>query len=73
MMCWALLHWAWSELSTGEVSASSKGFLYLISLSAGVSYHAGAKDRICDGFDVPKTIVLVEFESVDRSVVIFVL
>ena len=43
--------WAWSELSTGEVSASSKVFLYLISPSAGVFCHSGAKDRICDSVD----------------------
>ena len=51
-MYWALLRWAWSELSTDEVSASSKVFLYLISPSAGVFCHAGAKDRVCDGIDV---------------------
>ena len=34
-MCSVLLRWAWSELSTDEVSASSKVSLYLISPSAG--------------------------------------
>ena len=33
-MCLVLLRWAWSELSTDEVSASSKVSLYLISPSA---------------------------------------
>ena len=69
MLSWALLRWAWSELSTDEVSASSKDILYLISPSVGVFCHAGAKNCVSVmALMYQRRLFLLNVESMDRSV-----